>query len=216
MKAKTYLSLILCLGSLMSIAAWAQPIENEGSSSSEMNLPMGPEAMHPAPGSGHPGGPGPGNPGGPGFGHPGGPGPGNPGGPGWGHPEYGHPGWGHPGGPGWGHPGWGHPEYGHPGWGRPGYGAVPVPVRGGYRPWPHWNAPLFPRRGYLFDWGRLRSVTCSSQDSYGYQYPVSEETYAGFGNQVRIRELEDMTLDRCYQESGGDPSCSLLGCTAGY
>jgi hypothetical protein len=60
------------------------------------------------------------------------------------------------------------------------------------------------------------AVTCTAQDSYGYQYPVTESDYAGYEYQAEVSEIEDQALDRCYSESNGDGSCFLVGCTPDY
>jgi len=89
----------------------------------------------------------------------------------------------------------------------------PTTVRwGGPRPFRHWEHPEFARPAYYWDWGAFHNVSCTAEDSYGDQYPVNEETFAGFGL-VNMTSVEDDALDRCYQESGGDTSCYLATCT---
>jgi hypothetical protein len=88
----------------------------------------------------------------------------------------------------------------------------PTVIRRGERPWGHWAHPEFARPAYYWDWPGIRSVTCTAEDSYGDQYPVTQETFAGFGL-VNMTSVEDDALDRCYQESGGDPSCFLATCS---
>ncbi len=146
--------------------------------------------------------------------------------PGWGPaPGYGpRPGWGPA--PGYGpRPGWGPaPGYGpRPGWGPapgygplPGWGSYPRPVRWGYSPWQHWTHPYFARPAFYFDWYRLTSVTCAALDSRGNAYPVMVNELPGWAYQEKIEQIEDLALDRCYQESGGDPNCLLQGCWPGY
>jgi len=88
----------------------------------------------------------------------------------------------------------------------------PVNVRYGARQWRHWEHPVFARPAYYWDWYAVRQVTCVAEDSYGDQYPVTEETWRGFGT-TNMNDVEDDALDRCYQESGGDPSCFLATCS---
>ncbi len=86
-----------------------------------------------------------------------------------------------------------------------------VVVRGGHN-WGHWAHPGFTRPLYYWDWGVVHTVSCTAEDSYGDQYPVTEATWAGFGLSS-MTEVEDNALDRCYQESGQDPSCFLATCS---
>lgn len=88
----------------------------------------------------------------------------------------------------------------------------PHVVRRGEHPWHHWEHPEFVRPMYYWDWHVIRNVTCIAEDSYGDQYPVSETTFPGFGL-PNMTAVEDEALDRCYQESGGDPSCYLATCS---
>ncbi len=88
----------------------------------------------------------------------------------------------------------------------------PTVARYGAHPWRHWEHPEFARPAYYWDWTAIRQVSCIAEDSYGDQYPVTEETFAGFGL-VDMTAIEDDALDRCYQESGGDPSCYLASCS---
>jgi hypothetical protein len=85
-------------------------------------------------------------------------------------------------------------------------------VRRDERPWRHWDHPEFARPLYYWEWSRIRNISCIAEDSYGDQYPVSEETFSGFGLND-MTALEDLALDRCHQESGGDPSCYLATCS---
>jgi hypothetical protein len=88
----------------------------------------------------------------------------------------------------------------------------PVNVRYGARQWRHWEHPAFARPVYYWDWYNVRQVTCVAEDSYGDQYPVTEDAWRGFGLN-NMSDVEDDALDRCYQESGGDPSCYLATCS---
>jgi hypothetical protein len=88
----------------------------------------------------------------------------------------------------------------------------PHTMRYGEHPWHRWGHPEFVRPIYYWDWGTVRQVTCVAEDSYGDQYPVSETTFAGFGL-VNMTQVEDDALDRCYEESGGDPNCHLATCS---
>jgi hypothetical protein len=90
---------------------------------------------------------------------------------------------------------------------------TPKVVRYGDRQWRHWAHPEFSRPVYFWDWAIIHSVTCIAEDSYGDQYPVTEETFAGFGL-VNMTAVEDDALDRCAAESGGDPSCYLTTCSS--
>jgi hypothetical protein len=77
--------------------------------------------------------------------------------------------------------------------------------------WNHWQHPEFARPAYYWDWSLVHTVSCTAEDSYGDQYPVSESAFAGFGL-ANMTAVEDDALDRCYSESGSDPSCYLLTC----
>jgi len=79
-------------------------------------------------------------------------------------------------------------------------------------PWRHWAHPEFARPFYYWNWAIIHNITCIAEDSYGDQYPVTVEAFPGFelGNMTPV---EDQALDRCYEESGGDPSCYLLSCS---
>jgi hypothetical protein len=110
----------------------------------------------------------------------------------------------------------GHPPGVHP------HGAMvrPHPVRvlsartvgyGGHE-WRHWDHPEFARPAYYWEWNAIHNVTCTAEDSYGDQYPVTEATFRGFGL-VNMTAVEDDALDRCNVESGGDQSCYLLTCS---
>lgn len=76
----------------------------------------------------------------------------------------------------------------------------------------HWNHPEFARPAYYWDWGHVRTITCVAEDSYGDQYPVSEQAGPGFGA-ASMTAIEDDALDRCYSESGQDTTCVLASCT---
>ncbi|HVT10459.1 MAG TPA: hypothetical protein VHO67_23525 [Polyangia bacterium] len=88
----------------------------------------------------------------------------------------------------------------------------PAHVSYGARQWRHWDHPVFARPHYYWDWAAVHQVTCIAEDSYGDQYPVTEDTWHGFGMN-NMTDVEDDALDRCYQESGGDPSCFLATCS---
>ena len=88
----------------------------------------------------------------------------------------------------------------------------PSVARFGAHPWRHWEHPEFARPAYYWEWSAIHQVSCTAEDSYGDQYPVTEETFAGFGL-IDMTAIEDDALDRCYQESGGDPSCYLASCS---
>ncbi|HEX4458910.1 MAG TPA: hypothetical protein VIA18_13130 [Polyangia bacterium] len=110
-----------------------------------------------------------------------------------------------------------HPPGAHPR-GPAGHGhavrvlAPRVVVRGGHREWKHWSHPEFARPAYYWDWATIHNVSCTAEDSYGDQYPVTQAAYAGFG-QDGMTSVEDDALDRCYSESGGDQSCYLATCS---
>jgi len=78
--------------------------------------------------------------------------------------------------------------------------------------WHHWEHPEFARPTYYWDWSLVHNVSCITEDSYGDQYPVTESTFAGFGL-INMTAIEDDALDRCYVESGNDPSCYLVSCS---
>ncbi len=88
----------------------------------------------------------------------------------------------------------------------------PTVVRRGERPWRHWEHTEFARPTYYWNWSAIHTVTCTAEDSYGDQYPITEQTFSGFGL-VNMTTVEDDALDRCYQESGGDPNCTLATCS---
>lgn len=88
----------------------------------------------------------------------------------------------------------------------------PRVVKNGEHQWHHWEHAEFSRPVYYWNWAVIRSITCISEDSYGDQYPVTEETFAGFGL-AHMTKVEDDALDRCYAESGGDQSCYLVTCS---
>ena len=88
----------------------------------------------------------------------------------------------------------------------------PRSFRYGEHPFRHWGHPEFARPTYYWDWRLIHSVSCTAEDSYGDQYPVTESTFAGFGL-GNMTAVEDDALDRCYEESGGDQSCYLATCS---
>jgi hypothetical protein len=88
----------------------------------------------------------------------------------------------------------------------------PTVARYGAHPFHRWEHPEFARPVYYWDWNTIHTVSCTAEDSYGDQYPVTEETFSGFGL-AHMTAVEDDALDRCYQESGGDQSCYLATCS---
>jgi hypothetical protein len=88
----------------------------------------------------------------------------------------------------------------------------PRVIERGHPVWHHWEHPGFVRPLYYWDWAQLRQITCIAEDSYGDQYPVTQNTFSGFGLD-NMTEVEDAALDRCYEESGGDQSCFLATCS---
>ena len=88
----------------------------------------------------------------------------------------------------------------------------PVVVTRGHSHWARWNHPEFARPAYYWNWALVHGVTCIAEDSYGDQYPVSLAAFPGFGL-VNMTAVEDDALDRCYSESGQDPTCYLATCT---
>lgn len=82
----------------------------------------------------------------------------------------------------------------------------------GAHEWRHWEHPEFARPVYYWEWSNIHQVTCIAEDSYGDQYPVTEATFRGFGL-INMTAVEDDALDRCYVESGNDPSCYLATCS---
>jgi hypothetical protein len=88
----------------------------------------------------------------------------------------------------------------------------PRSVEHGRTGWAHWSHPDFPRPNYYWDWVHVHTVTCTAEDSYGDQYPVSESAPPSFGL-ANMTDVEDDALDRCYSESGQDSTCALLSCT---
>lgn len=88
----------------------------------------------------------------------------------------------------------------------------PRSVIHGHAGWSHWNHPGFVRPVYDWDWTQVQNVTCVAQDSSGNQYPVTEATTPGFAL-ASMSNVEDDALDRCYAESGQDPSCALVSCS---
>lgn len=89
---------------------------------------------------------------------------------------------------------------------------APRTVKYGSHAFRHWEHPEFARPAYYWEWSAIHSVSCTAEDSYGDQYPVTESTFAGFGMN-NMTGIEDDALDRCYQESGGDQSCYLATCS---
>ncbi len=89
---------------------------------------------------------------------------------------------------------------------------APRAIRYGGHEWNHWAHPEFARPHYYWEWNNVHTVSCTSEDSYGDQYVVNEQTFAGFGLE-NMTAVEDDALDRCYNESGNDASCYLASCT---
>jgi hypothetical protein len=89
---------------------------------------------------------------------------------------------------------------------------APKAIHYGAHPWKHWEHPEFARPHYYWAWNEIHSVTCVAEDSYGDQYPVTLNTWAGFGLQ-NMSSVEDDALDRCYAETQGDQSCFIATCT---
>lgn len=113
--------------------------------------------------------------------------------------------------------------------GRPGYN----PGRPSFRPvrpaypvvrhigrnygWAPWRHRVVVRNYYPFEWRRVLEVTCTARSSaYGWDYSVTEAGYNGEAYQNLMVHVENAALDRCYNETGGDESCYLLGCTPSY
>ena len=90
-------------------------------------------------------------------------------------------------------------------------GLAPRVVAYGKHSWKHWEHPEFERPAYYWEWSAIHQVTCTAEDSYGDQYPVSQSVFAGFGLN-NMSEVEDEALDRCYAETNGDQSCYLASC----
>jgi hypothetical protein len=88
----------------------------------------------------------------------------------------------------------------------------PRAVKHGEHQWRHWEHAEFSRPVYYWNWAVIRSITCIAEDAYGDQYPVTEDSFSGFGL-VNMTTVEDDALDRCYAESGGDQSCYLATCS---
>jgi hypothetical protein len=58
-------------------------------------------------------------------------------------------------------------------------------------------------------------VTCTSVDSNGNYYPVTEDGWPGAW-EAHMGEIEDASLDRCFSETNGDQGCSFVDCEAAY
>ncbi len=89
---------------------------------------------------------------------------------------------------------------------------APKVVVHGAKTWAHWEHPDFVRPVYYWDWASIHSVSCTAEDSYGDQYPVTETARHGFGLS-NMTDVEDDALDRCYSESGQDNTCYLATCS---
>lgn len=92
----------------------------------------------------------------------------------------------------------------------------PVQIHEGVYAGIHWVHPDFVRPVYQWNWDSLVNVTCSAEDSVGNVYPVTESEYVGPAYQAQMANIEDAALDMCYDDSNGDSSCYLLGCSPGY
>jgi len=79
-----------------------------------------------------------------------------------------------------------------------------------------WVHPYFIRPIYGWNWVDVRTVTCVARNSRGQEFPVTASDGYGVVYRDRLPQIEDMAMDRCYQETGGDTSCALLLCTPGY
>jgi hypothetical protein len=90
--------------------------------------------------------------------------------------------------------------------------APKVYVHGAHDGWRHWEHPEFLRPYYYWNWTLVHQVSCTAEDSYGDQYPVTETTGPGWGLE-NMTAVEDDALDRCYSESGSDESCYLVNCS---
>jgi hypothetical protein len=58
-------------------------------------------------------------------------------------------------------------------------------------------------------------VTCTSVDSNGNYYPVTDDGWVGVWQQ-HIGDIEDASLNRCYAESNGDAGCTFVDCEPTY
>ena len=103
-------------------------------------------------------------------------------------------------------------DHGHDG--PHGHGGHDYPVHGGHYHWRHWNH-RWDRPVYGWDWAYLQSVTCTSQDSFGHFYPVTEDGFYG-AYERHIVEIEDASMDRCYEETNGDEGCHFVDCEPNY
>jgi hypothetical protein len=89
---------------------------------------------------------------------------------------------------------------------------APKVIAPGAHAWRHWEHPDFSRPVYYWDWTVVHHVTCTAEDSYGDQYPVTQAWTRGWGLD-NMTTVEDEAMDRCYNESGSDESCYLIGCS---
>ncbi len=89
---------------------------------------------------------------------------------------------------------------------------APRVIAVGVHPWHHWDHPDFVRPAYYWDWSAIHQVSCTAEDSYGDQYPVTENWASGYGLD-NMTTVEDDAIDRCYSESGSDQSCYLATCS---
>jgi len=89
---------------------------------------------------------------------------------------------------------------------------APSIVVRGHGSWGRWDHPEFARPSSYWAWGSFQNVSCIAEDSYGDQYPVTEAAGPAFVFND-MTAAEDDALDRCYSESGQDPSCYLATCS---
>ena len=92
----------------------------------------------------------------------------------------------------------------------------PQVIHHGSGRWAHWNHPDFNRPTYAWHSDRVKSVTCVASDSHNRSYPVVEIGYHGVEYKDVINRTQDLALDRCYAQSGGDNRCRFHECTPGY
>lgn len=81
--------------------------------------------------------------------------------------------------------------------------------------WHHWEHPFFAFPMFRFEWHRLRALTCMSEDSQGHTHSATRSEYC-YDYEHRIREIEDESLDRCYEETRGDSGCHFITCAGDY
>ena len=89
-------------------------------------------------------------------------------------------------------------------------------IHHGVSGWRHWDHPDFARPTFNWQWDQVKSVTCSTTDSRGHSYPVTDDGYRGQEYQNAVAQLEDTAMDRCHQESRGDQGCRFGNCAPEY